>query len=134
LSLHFGSPSGTGFAPGQLWEVEVYAGGVSLARAPSTVEFEACSGRGQCNLGTGLCTCFDGFMGATCETRTDVKLIRDGDPGFLVAVEDALFTGDVLRLTSDKLPPTFTSSRRSRAASACLACAAMAPWRCRCLA
>jgi len=104
LSLHFGSPSGTGFAPGQLWEVVVKGGGVTLAAAPGTVEFRECSGRGQCSLGTGLCTCFDGFMGATCETRTDVKLIRDGDPGFLVSVEDALFTGDVLRLTSGKLP------------------------------
>eukprot|EP01138_Halocafeteria_seosinensis_P003577 gb/GECG01003656.1/.p1 GENE.gb/GECG01003656.1/~~gb/GECG01003656.1/.p1 ORF type:complete len:671 (+),score=66.58 gb/GECG01003656.1/:1-2013(+) len=33
------------------------------------VEFIECSGRGQCDRGSGLCTCFEGYHGAACDSQ-----------------------------------------------------------------
>ena len=32
--------------------------------------FAECSNRGTCNRGTGLCTCFDGFVGSACQRNS----------------------------------------------------------------
>ena len=102
VSLYFGSPTGAGFAPGQLWEVTVFAQGASMIRVPSLVEYAPCSGRGVCALETGYCTCAPGFTGVDCSVRTDEIIVSSGEPGFTVHVSDPVFTGDVLRLESDK--------------------------------
>ena len=104
LVLRFATNDGSGFAPGQLWEVRTDAPGVQITTRPSIREFAMCSNRGVCDTSARQCTCFDGFMGVDCSIAMGVQTLADNLPGLAIFVDNLLYTSAVLQLETTKAP------------------------------
>jgi hypothetical protein len=102
--LRFVTTDGKGFAPGQLWEIETFGAGVRVTATPGLREFSMCAGRGICSVDTGYCSCVDGYAGMDCAMQTGVLIEDDNRPTQLLKARNPLYTGDVLRLETDKAP------------------------------